>query len=108
MQRRACPLPRTDMCPDAVSGARWFSTFDIRISYHQVPVATEDADKTAFICREGMFSFKNMPFALSNAGATFQRLIDIVLSGLSFDACLAYLYDIIVFSVDEECHIERL
>ena len=104
----AYPLPRTDMCLDAMSGARWFSTFDLRSSYHQVPVVTKDADKTAFICREGMFRFKKMPFGLCNAGATFQRLMDLVLSGLSPEICLAYIDDVIIFSSDESSHLERL
>jgi transposase InsO family protein len=104
----AYPLPRTDMCFDAMSGAKWFSTFDLRSSYHQVPLDPADADKTSFICRQGMFRFKTMPFGLCNAGATFQRLMDIVLSGLSFDICLAYLDDIIVFSEDESSHVNRL
>ena len=107
-QKVAYPLPRTDVCLDALAGARWFSTFDLRSSYHQVPVAPQDADKTAFICREGMYRFKKMPFGLCNAGATFQRLMDIILSGLTFEICLAYLDDIIVFSADEASHLERL
>ena len=30
----AYPLPRIDMCLDAISQAKWFSTFDLRSSYH--------------------------------------------------------------------------
>ena len=93
----AYPLPRIDSCLDAMSGARWFSTFDLRSSYHQVPVEPEDRDKTAFICPRGMYRFKTMPFGLVNAGATFQRLMDNVLTGLHLDICLVYLDDIVVF-----------
>jgi hypothetical protein len=107
-QKDAYPLPRTDMCLESMSGAKWFSTFDLRSGYHQVELAEEDADKTAFICREGMFKFTTMPFGLCNAGATFQRLMDVVMSGLAFEICLVYLDDIIVFSVTLEQHMERL
>ena len=107
-EKVAYPLPRTDMCLDAMAGAQWFSTFDLRSSYHQVPLKVSDADKTAFICREGVYRFKTMPFGLCNAGTTFQRLMDIVLSGFSFEICLAYLDDIIFFSKDEQSHVERL
>ena len=41
------------MCLDAMSGARRFSTFDLRRSYHQVAMEEEDSDKTAFVCCEG-------------------------------------------------------
>ena len=97
-KRDAYPLPRIDVCLDAMSNAKWFSTFDLRSSYHQVPVELEDRDKTAFICPRGMYRFKTMPFGLVSAGATFQRLMDIVLTGLNLDMCLVYLDDIIVYS----------
>jgi len=60
-RKDAYPLPRTDMCLDAMSGARWFSTFGLRSSYHQVAMEEDDYDKTAFVCREGQFKFKTMP-----------------------------------------------
>ena len=107
-RKDAYPLPRTDTCLDAMSGAKWFSTFDLRSSYHQVEVRPEDADKTAFICRDGLYRFVTMPFGLCDAPATFQRLMDMILSGLNFDICLVYLDDIIVFSNTTENHLERL
>lgn len=107
-KKDAYPLPRTDVCLDAMHGSRWFSTFDLRSSYHQVLVDERDRDKTAFICREGQFRFRTMPFGLCNAGATFQRLMDVVMSGLSFEVCLSYLDDVIVYSETSESHFERL
>ena len=74
-------LPRTDECLDALSGAEWFSTLDLRCGYHQVAMDSKDADKTAFVTRRGIFRWRVMPFGLCNAPATFQRLMDIVLSG---------------------------
>ena len=107
-RKDAYPLPRTDMCLDAMHGASWFSTFDLRSSYHQVGVDEADRDKTSFICREGQFRFCTMPFGLCNAGATFQRLMDVVMSGLTFEVCLIYLDDVIVFSSTIGEHFVRL
>jgi len=107
-RKDAYPLPRIDSCLDAMSSAKWFSTFDLRSSYHQVVVNPQDRDKTAFICPRGMYRYKNMPFGLCNAGATFQRLMDVVMSGLHLDVCLVYLDDIIVFSPDIATHLERI
>jgi len=78
------PLARIDSCLDALASAKWFSTFDLRSAYHHVKVNTLYADKTAFICPKGMFKFRRMPFGLCNAGATFQRLMDIAMSSLHF------------------------
>ena len=80
-RKDAYPLPRIDTCLDAMASAQWFSTFDMRSSYHQVQVDPRDIDKTAFICPRGMYRFCTMPFGLCNAGATFQRLMDIVMTG---------------------------
>ena len=104
----AYPVPRTDACLDAMAGAGWFSTIDLPSAYHQVYMAPEDSDKTAFICPRGMYRYKTMPFGLCNAGATFQRLMDIVMTGLHLDICLAYLDDIIVYSKTPEEHLVRL
>ena len=91
-----------------MSGARWFSTFDLRSGYHQLLLDPASSDKTTFISREGMFRFKVMLFGLCNAPATFQRLMDLVMSGLKLEICLVYLDDIIVFSEELPDHVQRL
>src|SRR5208282_6309307 len=55
-----------------------------------------------------MLKFVTTPFGLCNAGATFQRVIDMVLAGLSFDVCLAYIDDVIIFSKSIDDHFVRL
>jgi len=104
----AYPLPRIDVCLDAMSNAKWFSTFNLKAGYHQVLVNPLDADNTAFICPRGMFNFRKMPFGLCSSGTTFQRLMDVVLSGLHFQVCLVYTDDIILFSRTVDEHLERL
>ena len=49
-----------------------------------------------------------LPFGVCNGGATFQRVMDYVLSGLSWKICLLYLDDIILFSKTFEEHIQNL
>ncbi len=107
-RKDAYPLPRTDVCLDAMSGASWFSTFDVRSAYHQLPMDPKSSDATAFICSEGSYQFKYMPFGLCNAGASYQRLMAIVMSGLTFEACLAYLDDVVVFAPNLEVQFDRL
>ena len=107
-QKDVYPLPRVETCLDTLSNAVWFSTFDMRSGFHQVPVNPRDVNKTTFVCHKGSFRFPKMPFGLCNAPATFQRLMDTVLAGLNFEICLAYLDDIIVFSRDVESHLARL
>ena len=69
-------------------------------------MAKENSDKTAFVTRRGMFKFTKMPFGLCNAGATFQRLMDVTLAGLRYESCLVYLDDIMIYSSDVALHLE--
>ena len=57
------PMPRIDQIMDAFSG------------YHQIKMAKEDEEKTAFLTPCGVYCYICMPFGLKNAGATFQRLM---------------------------------
>ena len=104
----AYPLPRADSCFDAMHGAKWFSTFDLRSGYYQVKMHPDSAEKTSFVTRTGSYQFKVMPFGLCGAGATFQRVMNIALAGLTFQTCLVYLDDIIIYSRSVEEHVERM
>ena len=102
------PLPHIDTCLGSMDGAVWFSTLDLRSGYHNIPIKEADRDKTAFITRRGCFRYKVMPFGLTCAPSVFQRLMDLVLCGLTYDSCLVYLDDIIVFARDFQSHRDRL
>ena len=62
-----------------------------------------DQDKTAFVTADGLYNFKILQFGLCNSGATFERLMELVLAGLHWTTCLLYIDDIICFSkiIDE-------
>ena len=95
------PIPRIDTTLDALSGSKWFSTIDLKSGYWQVKMKPGDKPKTAFsIPGGGHWQFTKMPFGLCNAGATFERLMERVLSTLSWKVCLVYLDDIIILSKD--------
>ena len=103
--RDVYPLPRMEECIDSLGDATIFSTLDANSGYWQVEIAEEDRDKTTFTCHVGLYRFIRMPFGLSNAPATFQRAMDIILSGVKWDICLVYLDDIIVYSPSYEQHL---
>ena len=60
-------------------------------------MSPEAKRKAAFVTNEGLFQFRVMPFALCNAPATFERLMDRVLCGMRWSRCLVYLDDVISF-----------
>ena len=94
----AYPLPRIDATLDYLAGSTYFTTLDLASGYWQVEVNGQDKQKTAFSTETGHYEFNVMPFGLTNAPATFQRLMECVLTGLTTEQCLIYLDDIIVFS----------
>ena len=49
-----------------------------------------------------------LSFGLTNAPSLFQRIMDLILSGLSWECCLVFVDDIIVFSNNFDEHVRRL
>ncbi len=100
------PLPRIDDLLDQLSGMKVFSTLDARTGYWQIKMEEKSKEKTAFVTMEGLYEFRVMPFGLCNAPATFQRLMQRALSGLSF--CNVFIDDTVVFSDSVESHLGYL
>jgi hypothetical protein len=75
-------LPRMDECIDSLGEAVVFTTLDCNSGYWQIPVEPADREKTAFTSHLGIYQFRRLPFGLRNAPGTFQRAIDIILSGI--------------------------
>jgi hypothetical protein len=97
-----------DECIDSLEDAKIFTTLACNSGYWQIPVRPEDREKTTFTSHEGLYWFLRMPFGFRNAPATFQRYVDITLSGLTWKTCLEYLDDIIVISKTPTEHMAHL
>nr|GEX88909.1 reverse transcriptase domain-containing protein [Tanacetum cinerariifolium] len=70
------PLPVIDEKIESVVGFRYKCFLDAYKGYHQVQMAPDDEEKTAFYRNEGTYCYTKMTFGLKNAGATYQRLVD--------------------------------
>ena len=69
------PMLRIDQLVDATVSHPWMSFLDAFQGYHQIPLALNDQEKTAFITPVGNYHYKMMPFGLKNAGSTYQRMM---------------------------------
>ncbi|MEE8326536.1 MAG: reverse transcriptase domain-containing protein [candidate division NC10 bacterium] len=102
------PIPRIDDALDLMGASPFLSSLDFATGYYQVPMSQKDRKKTAFSTRSGHYQWEVMPMGLCNAPATFQRVMNVLLSGLTWNVCLCYIDDIIIFSRTFEEHMVTL
>ena len=103
------PLPKIDEIYAQLKGSKVYSAIDMRSGYFHLGLTEEAKPKTAFTPGGplgGKFHFNRCPFGLSQAPAYFQQLVCEVLKGLPF--AFGYLDDILIFSPDNETHLEHL
>ena len=105
----AYPLPLISDIIDSLSGARWFCTLDLASGYWQLEVDPRDKEKTAFsIPGKGHYHFNVMPFGLTGAPATFERMMEGILAPLLWNKCLSFLDDVMVFGRDFDSTLANL
>ena len=102
------PLPRIDFLLERLGEARVFSKLDLASGHHQIAIKEEPIQKVAFRTQQGHWEFIMMPFGLCNASASFQRLMNKVLTGTIGDFILVYLEDTLVLSRTIKEHWEHL
>jgi len=102
------PLPRIDDLLDQLKEAVYFSKLDLRSGYHQVKVAEQDSWKIAFKTNQGLYEWLVMSFGLTNAPATFMRVMNDLLKPFIDDFLIVYLDDILVFSKTWEDHVKHV
>jgi hypothetical protein len=91
-----------------MSGSEVFYLLDGFSSYNQVSVSEEDSLKTTFRTKWGTFAYKQIPFGLINAGATFQTTMDVAFRGLINKCVVVYLDDVTIYLKNREEHIQHL
>ena len=65
--------------------------------YNQIPIASEDQEKTTFTYPYGTFAYRQMPFGLCNAPATFQRCMMSIFSDMIEKCIEVFMDDFYVF-----------
>ena len=104
----AYPLPNITDILDQLGGAKYFSVLDLASGFHQIEVEPADRHKTAFSTPFGHYEFTRIPFRLKNAPATFQRLMDRLLTGLQGIELFVYMDDIVIYANSPKEHTEKL
>ena len=85
-----------------------FMTLDFVAGYWQFQMDRDSQEKTAFKTHFGCYEFCVLLFGLYNGLATFQRLMETVLVGLSRNCCMVYLDDVLVMGGSFKEHLDNL
>jgi hypothetical protein len=72
------PLPHIYVLVDNSVKSSTYSFMDGFFGYNQIKMGEQDKGKTIFITSWGTFCYKVMSFGLKNAGATYQRAMEIL------------------------------
>ena len=104
----AYPLPNINDILDQLGGAKYFSVMDLASGFHQIPMDPDSQEKTAFSTPYAHLEYTRMPFGLKNAPATFQRVMNQVLSGLQGIELFVYMDDIVIYAQNLEDHTRKL
>jgi hypothetical protein len=104
------PMPIADTLTNNVLGNRIISFLDGNVRYNQIFMAKKDASKMVFICPGfiGLFEWVVMTFGLKNAGATYQRAMNLIFNDLLGNIVEVYIDDIVVKSAEFSSHIAHL
>ena len=102
-------MPDIESHIDTVGGANFITVCDVQSAYWQIPIATKDCHKTAFVTSKGRYVFKVLPFGIANAPWIFQRVMSLACANFSQPGgLLVYMDDIIACPVTWEAHLRLL
>ena len=93
-------------CIDNIGQAKYITKFDPLKGFWQIPLTDRAKEISAFVTPDGLYQYKVMPFGMKNSPATFQRLINMIITGL--DNCKSYIDDAIIYSEEWDQQIKTI
>ena len=101
-------LPNVNHVVDKIGKCKFFSTFDMSQSFHQVRYTPESRPFTSFTCENKHYWVLRMVMGHRNSIAQFSRLMDLLLSDIPISELCYFLDDVLLASLTVEEHIRKL
>ena len=101
-------MPKINQWLDSAYGHPRMIFLDAFQGYHQITLAPEDREKTAFISSDANYHYTVMPFGLNNVGATYQRMMTRMFRDKIGRMVKVYIDDMVVKSKQDAKHTEDL
>jgi hypothetical protein len=108
MPKDEYPMPVADDLINKASGHKMISFLDGNAGYNQVFMADEDISKTAFRCPGFVGLLMVMTFGLKNAGATYQRAMNLIFHDLLGTILEVHIDNIVIKSASFDEHLANL
>ncbi|KAJ0885315.1 putative nucleotidyltransferase, Ribonuclease H [Helianthus annuus] len=102
------PLPHIDSMVDATAGHELLTFMDASSGFQQIQMEPPDQEDTAFMTPTGIYCYIAMPFGLRNAGATYQRLVNMMFKDQIGQTMEVYIDDMVVKSIKAEDHLRDM
>jgi hypothetical protein len=104
------PMPVAKDLINKASGHKVISILDGNAGYNQIFMAKRDVSKTTFRCPGfvGLFKWVVITFGLRNAGATYQRAMNLIFHDLIGIVLEVYIDDLVIKSAGFEAHLADL
>ena len=75
-----------------------YHTLDLTAGFWNLPVKESHRERLAFVTSRGKWEFNVLPFGLMSGPSYMQRMIEATLVGLTWELCLPYLDDVIIWA----------
>jgi hypothetical protein len=100
------PMPVPEELVSNLGVAKYFTTIDLILSYHQIKLKPDAAIKTAFFTSTDLLQYDRLPMGIRNSAMVLQRILDMLYSGKPF--VKAFVDDTLIASKTFELHLEHV
>jgi hypothetical protein len=110
LHTKQIPLPLQDAKAviQRLAGKKYFGRTDFEKGFHQILMAEDSIELTAFITPDGIYEWLRMPMGLTNPSGYFQRVVTDVLGKYVGQYCEVFIDDVIVYGETQEDYLHAL